>query len=1671
MKNVLKRSISMFLAVAIIFGSAYAGLGEIDFDKASVFLKNLVPDFSVKSQAASEVNSGACGENVSWTLDDEGLLTISGTGEMGNFSSSSVPWYSSRSNIKSVFIDEGVTTIGSAAFWGCKNLKSLTIPNGITSIGNGAFSYCESLTSVTIPQGVTSIGKSAFYNCENLASITLPDSVTTIGENAFYNTVYYNDLSNWDNYVLYINNQLIEAGTLIEGDYEIKAGTKTIADNAFYKCVYLKSITMPDSLVTIGENAFEMCINLTSVNISDSVTNMDISAFVDCKSITSINIDVNNAKYSSVNGVLFNKDKTALIRYPAGKTDTLYTIPDTVTQIYGSAFQGCTNLESIVISDNVTQIYSYTFRDCTNLTSITIPDSVKSIGEFAFYGCTNLSNVIIPDSVTSIGKYAFCGCTSLTSVTIPKNVANIDNGTFKDCASITSVTIPDGVTKISDYAFKSCTNLTSITIPDSVKKIGKEVLCGCTNLTDINVSENNLNYSTDLGVLFNKAKTSLIQYPVGKTDTTYEIPQGVTTIYSYAFYDDTCLEAITIPDGATYIGDYAFYGCTGIKSITIPDSMTNVGNNAFLNCSKLMNVELNTPNVKWGTSVFQRTPVYDRVVENWSSEGFAINGILIESNTEGYAKVLLNNLIQNHLEPICDNTLETTDASQLAELTEFVEKATTGLETDYEKMKAISKAICEIVYYDWNYVGGITTTFISPYDVFVNGRTVCEGYAKLTRELFTIAGIPAYFILANNHAYNMAYDRDNEKWIFIDNTWACTTKEGTRFNEFYFDFPVDFIGGNKGYHEVYNDFDFVIDNVTYTLVLPDVAGKAWLDTENWYFKVKDVPGEAVTVDILDNIKGISVTSIGEDAFRDCKNLKSVTIPDTVTSIGDWAFSGCTSLASITIPDSVTDMGWSAFKDCTHLTSVTISDSLTSINSSMFNGCTSLASITIPAGVTSIGANAFYNCDSLTSIIIPDTVTRIHNFAFQNCKNLESITIPDSIKSIGDDTFYNTYLYNDASNWDNDAFYIGSHLIDSKDNISGDCKIREGTKVIVNSAFYNRDSLTSVTIPDSVTDIGDKAFCSCDNLTSVTIGDGLTQIGKSAFYACHKLKNIFYTGSQSDWENISINDGNTTFESLVVHYNSTDHSYGDWAVTKKATCTSSGTQKRTCLRCSYYETKVVSATGHSYNSVVKEPTCTQNGYTTHTCTNCGDVFKDSEVEAHGHIAGDWVIDCESGCSTGGLKHTECTVCGEALDTAIINPKGHRYSDWIIDKQPTCETAGSKHKTCAGCGDVKTEVIKVISHDYSTEWTIDKEATCTENGSKSHHCLECDYKADVTVITKLGHSFGDWIVKAEPTCTEEGSQSRTCSACGYVENEIVGVISHKYSTEWTLDKEATCTEDGSKSHHCLECDDKVDVTVITALGHSYGDWVVIAEPTCTETGIKFKECTDCGEKLETETIAENGHTASSWIIDEKATVYKAGSKHKECTECGGILETAIIKQLKCSKPKLKTIFNTQSGVKITWGKVSGADTYRVYRKTSKGDWTYIGSTTKTYYTDKTAKSGTKYYYAVRARNEAGNSSLSSSLSKLYLADPTLKTAKSTKNGVSLKWTKTTGAQGYVIYRKTQDGSYKKLKTEKGVSNLSYVDKSAKKGKKYTYKVKAYYSKTSSAYSNTKTITDKY
>ncbi|MGO5113269.1 leucine-rich repeat protein, partial [Oscillospiraceae bacterium LCP25S3_E10] len=336
---------------------------------------------------------------------------------------------------------------------------------------------------------------------------------------------------------------------------------------AFYGCTGLKSVTIPSSVTEIGNGAFCGCTGLTSVTIPSSVKEIGDSAFYGCTSLKSITADKNNKNYSSVDGVLFNKNKTEILAYPNAKGSS-YVIPSSVKKIGGSAFEGCTGLKSVTIPSSVTEIGLYAFSGCTGLTSITIPSSVKEIGLGAFVGCTGLTSITIPSSVTEIGLYA-----------------------FEDCTGLTSVTIPSSVKEIGDWAFNGCTGLTSITIPSSVKEIGGSAFRGCTSLKSITVDKNNKNYTSVNGVLFNKNKTEILVYPYAK-GSSYVIPSSVTKIGDSAFFGCTGLTSVTIPSSVTEIDEYAFSGCTGLTSVTIPSSVKEIGWFAFGGCTGLTSITI-----------------------------------------------------------------------------------------------------------------------------------------------------------------------------------------------------------------------------------------------------------------------------------------------------------------------------------------------------------------------------------------------------------------------------------------------------------------------------------------------------------------------------------------------------------------------------------------------------------------------------------------------------------------------------------------------------------------------------------------------------------------------------------------------------------------------------------------------------------------------------------------------------------------------------------------------------------------------------------------------------------------------------------------------------------------------------------------------------------------------
>jgi hypothetical protein len=491
-----------------------------------------------------------------------------------------------------------------------------TIPNVVGSIEDSAFRFCYNLTSVMIPNSVTNIRSEAFASCTGLTSVTIPGSVTSIQNSAFTSCTSLTNVT-------------------------IGNGVARIGTQAFLRCTGLTSVTIGNAVTNIGYGGFDSCISLPSVVIPASVTSIESRAFSSCASLTNITVDAANPNYSSdVTGVLFNKTQTTLIQYPEGKAGS-YIIPASVSSIESRAFASCTNLTSATIPNSVTNIGSEAFVSCTGLKSVTIPNSVinigsdalaycagltnlsigsglTSIGSRAFSPCASLTNItvdavnpnyssdvngvlfnktqttliqcpggkaggyIIPSIVTSIGINAFYICTNLTSVTIPNSVTSIGNSAFYFCRNLTNVTIPNSVTSIGNSAFNNCSSLTSVTIPSSVTSIGNSAFSSCASLTNITVHAANPNYSSDVaGVLFNKTKTTLIQYPGSKAGP-YTISDNVTSIGARAFRFCYNLTSVMIPNSVTNIESEAFFYCTGLTNVYFKGNAPFVGSSLFL---------------------------------------------------------------------------------------------------------------------------------------------------------------------------------------------------------------------------------------------------------------------------------------------------------------------------------------------------------------------------------------------------------------------------------------------------------------------------------------------------------------------------------------------------------------------------------------------------------------------------------------------------------------------------------------------------------------------------------------------------------------------------------------------------------------------------------------------------------------------------------------------------------------------------------------------------------------------------------------------------------------------------------------------------------------------------------------------------------------------------------
>ncbi len=381
---------------------------------------------------------------------------------------------------------------------------------------------------------VTKIESNAFSSCK-LDEIRISDSVSQISQNAFYRaeftSIYFGSESFTENKTEFdFAAELPASVRRIEFSgtnplYTSVRGAvfnKEITELIFVPAAYPgSSFSFPEGVTKIGRNAFQSFIALKNITIPESVTEISEGVFGSCNKLTAVSVSEMNPSYCDIDGVLYNKNHTYLLCWPAGKGGNA-VLPDSVIRIGDCAFKNCSGVTGVMLPDSIESIGDEAFYLCSGLTEIAIPDGMTTIGISVFEGCSSLIRATIPDSVTSIGDFAFALCTNLTDITIPDSVTTIGISVFEECSSLTSITIPDSITSISDSAFTLCSALTEITIPNSVTSIGEGAFFFCKSLT-----------------------------------------------------------GITITDSVTSIGERAFFFCSALTSITIPDSVTEIGNLAF----------------------------------------------------------------------------------------------------------------------------------------------------------------------------------------------------------------------------------------------------------------------------------------------------------------------------------------------------------------------------------------------------------------------------------------------------------------------------------------------------------------------------------------------------------------------------------------------------------------------------------------------------------------------------------------------------------------------------------------------------------------------------------------------------------------------------------------------------------------------------------------------------------------------------------------------------------------------------------------------------------------------------------------------------------------------------------------------------------------------------------
>lgn len=1203
------------------------------------------------------------------------------------------------------------------------------------------FSPAEATTSEIIASGTC--GENLTWELDAAGTLTISGSGKMIDYSSQYYVPWYSQKSNTKVVI-------------------IEDGVTSISKYAFNNFTKMTSVTIAGTVTQIGESAFATCNQLVSVSIPDSVTEMGNFVFKECKALTSV------------------------------------TIGNGVTEIGAGSFYYCPNLSEVNLGSSVTAIGTQAFFACNKLTGIVLPDSVLSVDSSAFssdvtnwttydnaryFGNNNgnpywilmgavdasietytihpdtkaieaigsaVTAVTIPDSVVYIGSYAFSNCTALTDVTFGSGITEIPFAAFSGCSALTEIVIPKGIAVIGEDAFKNCTNLTSVTLPTSVTYLKEDAFYGCKNLTRL--------YLTDLAawcaievenMYANPLQYANELYLNGEMITELVIPEGVTAIAPYAFWNLDGMISVTIANSVTSVGEYAFAECDGLLSVTLGTGLSAIDQYAFRNCTSLQDVTLLQCTPEIGFYVFSECRklqnVYITDLADWCGMSF----VSYESNPLYYADNLYVNgelitelVIPEGVTSIGDRAFSCCGGIKSvtipASLTHIGDDAfwATGVRNVYITDLA---AWCAV---ELESMGSNPMIKMPPYagpQLYINGEklenlVIPEGVTTIGHYAFydwndmKSITIPSTVTAIGWEAFkgcgylNTLYVADVDAWC------------GITFKERYSN-PMVFTGG------MYVNGEKLTD-----LVIPE--GVTSVGAYAFYC------GGLSSV-VIPN----SVTDIGANAFY-FNGLKSVTFGEGVIRIGDSAFAFCRSLESVVLPDSVTTIGDTAFNDCTalwHLLYKGTEAQWNAIEMGAYND-------------SMTNATRHYNC-------IGDEIVDLENKVCALCCQHDYVAgeIVAPTCALQGYTRYTCTLcgYGKTDN------YVEPLAHSYETQITAPTCTDMGYTVYTCTACghsYQDDYVVSlghaygdweVTTEPSCEEPGSqKHTCFCGYTESEEIPATGHSYGESYWI---KFNTCTEQGmKRRDCKNCD------AFESDPVAAMGHDME----AVVTAPTCTERGYTTYSCTRCIYsYKDNYVDKVNHGYQSTVTAPTCTEKGYTTYTCPVCGDSYVGSYMDALGH---DEVIDAAVAptCTENGLSEGKhCARCGQILVAQTEIPAtGHvdENKDFVCDvcgtvlctehttekllgTPATCEKTGlTDGEKCANCGQIlkPQKEIPALGHDW-TDATCETPKTCKRCGATEGETLE--------------HSFGEWIQVKAATVEETGLAERVCAVCGKTEQK--------------------------------------------------------------------------------------------------------------------------------------------------------------------------------------------------------------------------------------------------------------------------------------------------------------